>query len=295
MITISTKKKIALAKILRHVIKVARGMIGKGDQVIVRRGDIIWDLNLGEGIDFAIYILGGFELQTLRLYKKIINQGDTVVDVGANIGAHTLPFAQLVGPRGTVAAFEPTKFAFSKLKRNLSLNPSLAQSIRPFQVLLQANEKTPVPKKIYSSWPLDNPVQAHAVHGGVLKETSGAQTSTIDQMILHIGLNRLDFIKLDVDGHEPEVLNGALSSIQKFKPFILLEWAPYLYKDKKGILIKNLQYLKRIGYCAYPLGCNKPYPIEDVIKTNDLTAEKKASWNILLKPRYKTLADKKRL
>lgn len=85
----------------------------------VRRDGIHWDLDLSEGIDFAIFLLGGLELRTLRLYRRLVQPGDTVLDVGANIGAHALPLARLVGASGRVVAFEPTQFAFCKLQRNL--------------------------------------------------------------------------------------------------------------------------------------------------------------------------------
>lgn len=102
---LTTKTKIAVARILQSIVMGARRAMGGGDKVIIRRRGILWDLDLNEGIDFAIYLLGGFELRTLQLYKKIIRSGNIVIDIGANIGAHTMPFAQLVGRLGEDLAF----------------------------------------------------------------------------------------------------------------------------------------------------------------------------------------------
>ena len=71
-----------------------RTLAGKGDVGVFRRGGIVWELDLREGIDFAIYLQGGFEAATLREYGRIVRSGFVALDIGANIGSHTLPLAQ---------------------------------------------------------------------------------------------------------------------------------------------------------------------------------------------------------
>jgi len=129
---LSTSKKILIARFLSFYICGARTIFRKGTCIRVSRRGIIWKLDLNEGIDLAIFLLGGFEIRTLQLYKKIITEGDVVLDVGANIGAHTLPFAELVGKSGYVFSFEPTAFAYNKQLNNISLNPLLEKRISAF-------------------------------------------------------------------------------------------------------------------------------------------------------------------
>src|ERR1019366_6569447 len=105
---LNTAQKIALAKILHHGIKFFRRMAGHSAETEVTRDGLQWHLDLNEGIDFSIYTLGSFEPATVKLYETLIRQGDIVLDIGANIGAHTLPLARLVGEMGRVIAFEPT-------------------------------------------------------------------------------------------------------------------------------------------------------------------------------------------
>ena len=112
---LSTRRKITLARWAYQCVHAARALFTRDDHTIVVRGDIVWDLDLGEGIDFAIYLLGAFERSSIRAYSRLIKPGAVVIDVGANIGAHTLPFAHLVGPAGHVLAFEPTTYAFNRL------------------------------------------------------------------------------------------------------------------------------------------------------------------------------------
>ena len=89
----------------------------------VARGGVNWRLNLTEGIDFSIYLLGAFEPITVAACARLIKPGDTVLDIGANIGALALPMARMAGPSGKVYCFEPTDYAFKKLTANLGPEP----------------------------------------------------------------------------------------------------------------------------------------------------------------------------
>ena len=232
----------------------SRRAIGQGPEVRVRRRGVNWHLDLNEGIDLAIYALGGFELRTLRMYRSLIRRGDNVLDVGAYVGAHTLPLAQLVGPNGRVIAFEPTRFAFDKLRQNLMLNPELATRVTTQQIALMESAASTMPDCIYSSWPLDVQESLHEIHGGQLRDTNNAVVSTLDQAVESLGLARVDFVKLDVDGFEPQVLAGAVCTLRRFRPTILMEWAPYLFEGCESLLDPALDALRRLGYRARVAG-----------------------------------------
>src|SRR5205809_3793654 len=80
-----------------------------------------YELDLGETIDVALY-LGQWERDVAAALQRYCRPGMTVLDIGANIGAHTLTIGRLVTKSGAVYAFEPMQFAFRKLSRNVSLN-----------------------------------------------------------------------------------------------------------------------------------------------------------------------------
>lgn len=88
---LSTNAKVAIARNVAAGFRVGRKVFGRGDQVQTKRSGVNWALDLGEGIDFAIYLLSGFEVATSRRYKQLVQPGDVVLDIGANVGAHTLP------------------------------------------------------------------------------------------------------------------------------------------------------------------------------------------------------------
>src|SRR5260370_40051383 len=135
-----TTHKIAAARVIYHVVHAGRALLGRTDQEIVVRDGVTYDVDLSQGIDFAIFLGNIYERQTRAALRKLVSPGSLVLDIGANIGAHTLPLAQLVGPNGRVMALEPTAFAFRKLGRNLELNPSLAARVDACHCFLTAND-----------------------------------------------------------------------------------------------------------------------------------------------------------
>src|SRR4030095_4914874 len=114
-----TTTKIGPAKGLSHAISRGRRLAGLGSQTEVVRDGLRWQLDLCEGIDLALY-LGIFETDSVSVVRRLLEPGAVVLDIGANIGAHTLPMARRVGPNGKVYAFEPTQFAFQKLQNNIN-------------------------------------------------------------------------------------------------------------------------------------------------------------------------------
>src|SRR5215813_6400206 len=94
-----TTHKIAAARAIYRVVRTGRTLIGRGDHDVVVRDGISYDVDLSQGIDFAIY-LGAYERSTRAALRKLVSPGSLVLDIGANIGAHTLFLAKLVGQEG---------------------------------------------------------------------------------------------------------------------------------------------------------------------------------------------------
>lgn len=228
--------------------RAGRRLVGRGPELVTSRRGLVWRLDLREGIDFSIYLLGTFEPLTVRCYERIVKPGATVLDVGANIGAHTLRFAELVGAAGRVIAFEPTRFAFGKLLANVALNPGLAGRITPLQRMLVAESAEPVAPAIYSSWPLVESGPLHAEHRGRLMDTDGAGAATLDATVRELGIQRVDLIKLDVDGNELAVLRGAAATLARDSPDIVVELAPCLYTARPADFDDTLSQLWDSGY-----------------------------------------------
>jgi FkbM family methyltransferase len=246
----NTKTKIATAAFLSRIVRAARGFFGKANSGIFRRGGLNWELDLRQGIDFAIFLQGGFEPGTLRDYCRNVKPGSTVLDIGANIGAHTLPLARLAGVGGRVIAFEPTDYAFRKLERNLALNPAIALRVQAVQALLVGTASGDKPAAIPSSWSLEDEgdVEIHPDHGGRYQPLSGAESVRLDDWVTAAGLEKVDFIKMDVDGYEVGVLEGAMETLAKWHPTMMMEFAPYIFAERGRSFGEVLSILRSLNY-----------------------------------------------
>jgi len=245
---LTTKTKVALAALAYRSIALARRAVGKGNHAIVRRGGSRWALDLDEGIDFSIYLLGGFEKSTAATLRQLVKPGDIAFDIGANVGAHTLGLARSVGPQGQLFAFEPADFAFAKLNQNLSLNPDLASRTQAFQLLLGEANTSHAQPEIYASWPLENAHGVHPKHRGRLVSTSGASIDTLDHFVERHHVTQLNLIKLDVDGHELPVLRGASAVLANLRPTLVMELSPYVHAEEHNSFDDLVNLLKSARY-----------------------------------------------
>lgn len=267
---LKTAQKIKIAQLASSCLLLARRLIGRGTTATVQRGGVRWQLDLREGIDLSIYLLGAFEPSTVRAYSRVVKPGATIVDIGANVGAHTLFLARLCGPPGRVVAFEPTQYAFDKLRRNVELNPEIAGHISCQQVMLVAAANSAVEQAIYSSWPLQDTVdgELHAEHKGRLMATRGATAETLDGAIKRLGIHKVDFVKLDVDGHEAEVLEGARETFSRDQPAILMELAPFVFRGNMEKFTFMLKFFWTRGYRLTDLSSGRLLPenVQEVIR-----------------------------
>lgn len=256
-----TRYKIYLASLLARVVIGARRLGGRGPDAMVCRRGLLWGLDLREGIDFAQW-LGIYEADVTAVMRGYAARGSVILDIGANIGVHALPAAAAAaGASGTVVAIEPTDFAFRKMQRNASLNPGLAPKLILRQCFLIGRGESQVAPDIYSSWPLvSNGKDCHPLHRGVKESASGADAVTLDALVDELKLERIDLLKLDVDGYEESVISGGVSSIGKFKPDLIIELAPYAHEsrpiDGLILLLNELGYVKARQLDGTPLDLN---------------------------------------
>jgi len=227
----------------------------------VRRGGVRWSLDLGEGIDFSIYLLGAFERSTAATLRALVKPGDAVFDIGANIGAHTLGLAKSVGPGGRVVAFEPADFAFQKLLRNLALNPELEQRTQASQVMLGSGTYKAL-GGVYASWPLERVDSVHPKHRGRFVSTQGATVDTLDGFVERQRINRINLIKMDVDGNELPVLQGGRRVLREQRPIIVMEMSPYVHAEEQHSFAAMIELLRELRYKIEDARNRKTLPLE---------------------------------
>jgi FkbM family methyltransferase len=277
-----TRHKLALARAAYHALHAGRALMGRGDDVTVTRGGARYRLDLAQGVDFAVY-LGCFERATAAAFARHVRPGATVLDIGANIGAHTLRLASLVGDTGKVHAFEPTDFAFAKLQANLALNPALVRRVETVHAFLGTQAAAAPPRAIPSAWPLTGSADVHPKHFGESMLTGGARTIRLDNYLAERGGLRVDFVKLDVDGFECEVLGGAPQMLARDRPVFVMEIAPYVLVERGASLEQLIGFLAPHRYRFVTESGETPLP-STAAGLSALVPEG-ASLNVLALPR----------
>ena len=254
-----TKSKIFIAKIISKLITF---FISKNQTVV--RNKIKWNLNLNEGIDLSIFLFGNSEKKILNLSKLFSKRNDPLImiDIGANIGSVSLILAKKFKD-SKVYAIEPTNYAFNKLSTNLDLNDDLKDRVFLKQLFVSENKK---PQKVWSSWNFEKSNNKHQKHMGTLKEIKQNSYIRLEEFIETEKLTSVDFIKLDVDGHELDVLKSGEKSLAKIKPVIFIEIAPYLYPEFGYSCEELIKFIKNLNYNFYDENLNKVEDISSIIK-----------------------------
>ena len=244
-----SRYNIALAKAAYSVLTIGRRAIGLDDISKVHRGGVNWVLDLREGIDLTIYMTGAFERGVSRACYRLIRSGNIALDIGANMGVHALHMAVAVGSTGRVIAVEPTSYPLARLKNNLAANPALSSRVQILKALIAASPGQQIPPSIQSSWRLaGDTTGAHPISRGVPEDTAGAESIMIDELAAREDLKNVDFIKIDVDGAENDVIVGGERTITSFQPIILLEVQPYTLIERDLPGDAPVQLLKKMGY-----------------------------------------------
>ena len=216
-------------------------------------------MDITEGLDLSLFLFGNFQRHVSDNRFIQLAEDAVIMDIGANVGIMTLKFARAV-PKGKVYAFEPTHYALQKLQRNLSLNDDLNDRIVPINTFVSSKAQKAGQIQAFSSWKIDTKIgdDQHPVHGGKAMSTEGVPTTTLDDFVEDQSINRIDFIKIDTDGHEFDVLSGARQSIRNFRPIIIFELGQYVMEERGISFIDYLELFGDLGYSMSDAANNKP-------------------------------------
>jgi FkbM family methyltransferase len=202
-----------------------------------RYGEMTYRVNdLFIGRSFDLY--GEFSEGEVELFRHLVRPGQTVLDVGANLGAHTVPLAQMVGPGGRVLAFEPQRTVYYLLCANVVHN-NLEGTVHCYHAAVgEARGAIAVPEL--------SPEAVQNFGGLSLANSAWSEGDKVPVLrIDDLGLTACDLIKVDVEGMEREVLAGASETIRRFRPLLYVEDD----RQEKSAALRSL--LSSLGYDFY--------------------------------------------
>jgi FkbM family methyltransferase len=213
--------------------------------------DRIYYNPIRSGVGWIAYLHGSFENAELEQCEKLIKSGDVVMDIGANIGSHSVYFSSLA-PNGIIYSIEPSRLTFEYLLKNIKR----IENVIPLSLALSNTNG------IAKFYECDNDVMSG------LKDTERSYVSYVnkvpvvkaDSLVKMLDLQNLDFVKIDVEGLESQVIEGFRETLVKFKPVIFCE----IYSgtnsnpDPEG----TISLIGSLGYTVFVLKANQLMPYE---------------------------------
>lgn len=200
-----------------------------------RRGVVLFnpqDAFVGRSFD----LYGEFSEGEVSLFRQYVKENDFVLDVGANIGAHTLALSHIVGRTGHVWAFEPQAIVYQQLVANLALN-SITNVTAEHAGLARSDTLMAVPRLDHDR--LNN-------YGGIrlepLVEGQPSEAVFVKRLDSYANFDVLHFAKIDVEGMEYDVLQGAAETIMRCKPVL------YVENDKRDKSPALINLIEKLGY-----------------------------------------------
>lgn len=215
----------------------------------VRIGSHILEYCPSSDVGLAIFLNGIFEKSELEICGQFVKSGSVVIDIGANIGFHSVYFSNMV-QNGFVISFEPSADTFALLVKNImKLN-----NVYAFNAGI-SNENRII--DFFESE--DNAFSS-------LKDTKRKKIVKItkvicyrlDDLIINLNLPRIDFMKIDVEGHEQEVLEGMIKILEKYRPVILCEIYGGVNSNENPD--HTVQYLISKRYTAFVIKNGELFP-----------------------------------
>lgn len=225
-------------------------------------------MHYGFQIENEIFWAGltaGWEKNSIKLWIELSKNANVIFDVGANTGLYAL-ISKSLTPKSKVYAFEPVKRVYDKLVENTFLNKydvecfSYAASNQNGKAIIYDT----LTEHVYSVT-----VNKNLSSDDVQTIKTEIETITLDTVIERYQINTIDLIKIDVETHEPEVLEGFKKYLPVFKPIILIE----ILTDEIGQKVES--HVKELGYLYFNIdekGC--------IRKVNNIT--KSDYYNYLL-------------
>lgn len=232
-------------------------------------------------IGASIKHTGGWAPKDIELFRSLVAKGDTVFDIGANVGHHTVFFSKVVGNLGTVIAFEPQKFIYRFACANLAINNCNNTSIHQL-CLGESDGEVRMSPVAYDAPSNFGELGVSINQNNAEKTGELVQVRQLDTLIQEgvVNVRQVDFVKIDVQSFELYVLRGAIKSLARYMPTIFLEISPY-WMAARGYDYKEIYaFLRGIGY-KFTHFSNGAGVIDSV---REWSGNKSEEWDVLCTP-----------
>lgn len=229
------------------------------------RGDgLRMEVDSRQWVDWSLLFRGSFEPQVGALFERLLEPGAVAIDVGANVGAHTLSLAVLAGPAGRVLAFEPNPAIRQRLEVNVALNGF--RQVEVYACALGDSEaRMPLRVPAKGSAEAANPGMASLVALDTPHDLVDVGVHTLDAVVSSSGVERIDLVKIDVQGYELPVLRGMAAVLRRFRPAVVFEYEQWAWERAGEKLADVFDLFDPRRYALWQVGwrrCLELSPLE---------------------------------
>jgi FkbM family methyltransferase len=221
--------------LLRKVFKISIN----AECAVVRAG-LKWHLNPSNYVESDLFWLDIKDVWEIYHIKELLDPGSVVFDIGANFGFYSCMIAKILGEECTVHSFEPLAYSFQRLKTNISIND--------FEGCIQSHKFGVSDKKGKAAMEhkAGNSGAAH-----IIEDRGDIDITTVDEFCDELKIDKIDFMKIDVEGFELRVLLGAEKMMRHSMPSVLIEINPPTLKRYGLKPLDVINKLTDYGYNMY--------------------------------------------
>ncbi|MDQ6950342.1 MAG: FkbM family methyltransferase [Mariprofundales bacterium] len=247
--------------------------------LFTNKDGITFDLDMGSFIERFIYCFHYYEPGDVVAVRRLLRSGDVVIDVGANVGQYALMAATAVGDNGAVYAFEPSPNILTKLRRNRKLNELTNLQIVPSAVGSKSEFGNFYPAEGYNEG-IGSLVYQGGSDAGMRSETPiQVEVITLDDFCNNNAINRVDFIKIDAEGYDFEVLKGAEYTLQTNQDIVVMVEMVEQEADIYHLCVKIEHFMLSLGFLAFGSDNCSPFnayvsgkliPVESSLRTGPI-------------------------
>ena len=228
---------------------------GQAGNFVVRNPDGAFAGDMTSFIERRLYLFGGYEEESIALFRRFCADRPrrTMLDVGANVGTHSIALAR---DFGAVHAFDPNAALWPRFERNVALSGLANVALHKFGLADQAQDL-----------PFYLPASANSGLGTLseaerydtpLKQAGTARIERGDDALAAVGIVGIDAVKIDVQGFEQEVLNGLRETLRTSRPVVWLEVGEGPFAGPRGADALRAQFPYSIA--LFRFACVSRFP-----------------------------------
>ncbi|MBL4862663.1 MAG: FkbM family methyltransferase [Crocinitomicaceae bacterium] len=259
--------------------------------------DLKIKLNIDDCIQQQIYFLDFYDKRGINFLKKHLKKGDGFIDIGANIGSYSLIASKLVGEHGKVHAFEPIEDVYNRLLFNVQL-----YDLENVTTCKKAIYETKDLLKFFVSSHENLGMSSIFHHDTESGHMERVEAISLDEYVSALNIEKINLIKIDIEGAELFALKGMQNTIKKFRPIIVMEISEDVLQNSSIKSTDVIDFMEEFDYSRCAINQNGEqidishdhqnnyynyafYPLNTTAKI-EVTSDFSSSENTIRNPEY---------